>query len=667
MGEPIEEPESETREALDQAEPAALAMALGRRGKGGKAIDAESVAYLRDQRRLINLQAEHLHEQRELVLSRLRLGRWKDRVTLALQAMTAALGLAIAVGVGWMAWSASQERGLTIEPFSVPPDLARDGLTGQVAAARFLDKLQALQAATVDSDRPAQSFQNNWESEIKVEIPETGLTFGEFERLLRETFGHISHVSGEVLRTPAGIALTARIGDQAPQTFTGDAAGFDALAQKAAEAVFRASQPYRFAEYLDQHDRAEEAFQVISDLATRGPASERGWAYALWSLMDVNDHGDISAGRRHAAMGLGYGPASDIEDEIAQASVAVWSGHEEVDLRVSTALEGETQKRQPDSSPLFFEENRKLSVAWLAFIRPDYRASAPTWLSTAGLISQWTDAPLSVAMAASADALDHDPAAARRLMAMASITDEIPLMPQAEKGAFPALPTYWLAVEAGDWRAALADARRIDGWLEANKARKPSYGLMQQVWIWPLEALAQARTGDLAGAQALIGRTPGDCYLCLRVRGQIAARAGDWPAAERWFAEAVRQGPSLPFAELEWAHARLQQADPDGAIRLLARAHAKATRFADPLELWGEALLAKGERAGAAGKFAEADMQAPTWGRNHLMWGQALMLAGRYREARAQFEAANGLELAAPDRAALNLLLARTAKEPLHG
>ncbi len=43
------------------------------------------------------------------------------------------------------------------------------------------------------------------------------------------------------------------------------------------------------------------------------------------------------------------------------------------------------------------------------------------------------------------------------------------------------------------------------------------------------------------------------------------------------------------------------------------------------------------------------------------------MLAGRYAAARAQFEAADGMDLSAPDRAALNVLLARTASGPLHG
>ncbi len=77
--------------------------------------------------------------------------------------------------------------------------------------------------------------------------------------------------------------------------------------------------------------------------------------------------------------------------------------------------------------------------------------------------------------------------------------------------------------------------------------------------------------------------------------------------------------------------------------------------------------MAKGDPAGAVAKFAEADKGAPSWGRNHLRWGEALMLAGRYREARSQYEVANGLDLSKADRAALDVLLARTASGPLHG
>ncbi|MEI9931835.1 MAG: hypothetical protein WDM89_15180 [Rhizomicrobium sp.] len=57
----------------------------------------------------------------------------------------------------------------------MPPDMTARGLTGQTVASQLLDKLSALQAAT-DSARTATSYTNNWGDDIKVEIPNTGIS-----------------------------------------------------------------------------------------------------------------------------------------------------------------------------------------------------------------------------------------------------------------------------------------------------------------------------------------------------------------------------------------------------------------------------------------------------------------------------------------------------------
>jgi tetratricopeptide (TPR) repeat protein len=244
--------------------------------------------------------------------------------------------------------------------------------------------------------------------------------------------------------------------------------------------------------------------------------------------------------------------------------------------------------------------------------------------------------------------LDHDPASARRLVASMGGLD----------------PGFYRMVEPeslGDWGAL---ARMVD------EARSQP-GAPDVAHLPPVSAaefgVAYAHVGRLPQAAALIAPTPLDCYECLRARGVLATVGRDWPGADRWFAEAARQAPSVPLAQADWGHALLDKGDIDGAIAKFGEAHRITPHFADPIELWGEALVRKGDLAGAAAKFAEADKYAPRWGRNHLRWGEALMLAGRYGEARRQYEAANGLELSRPDRAALNVLLDRTAKGPLHG
>jgi tetratricopeptide (TPR) repeat protein len=178
---------------------------------------------------------------------------------------------------------------------------------------------------------------------------------------------------------------------------------------------------------------------------------------------------------------------------------------------------------------------------------------------------------------------------------------------------FTGLPHYWISAAEEDWNAALADARSAAAWLDANKARHGVLGLLQPVWILPLEALAAAKTGDIAAAEELISRTPLDCYLCVRVRGQIAAEKKDWPTAEGWFAEAVRQAPTPPFAYTEWGQMRLAKGDVAGAIAVFKTAHEKGPRFADPLKGWGEALARQGSWSEARGRFNEALTDAPAW------------------------------------------------------
>jgi tetratricopeptide (TPR) repeat protein len=657
MTEEAESEGGEASEGLQPANPAAVAIALGRTSSpGATAVDAEAAGFLRDQRRLINLQAEHLHEQRELQLAHLRVRRWKDRMSLSLQGLAVLAGALIAIGFAAMAWRAHEDRGLLIDAFSVPPELLADGLSGSVVAQRFLDKLNELQTAT-ESDRPAATFQNNWGDDIKVEIPETGLKLGDVEKLLRDPFGNVSHVTGDIYKTSTGIALTARLADTPPRTFEGSMASLDLLLQQAAESVYRFNQPYRFSDYLEQHGRVEEAIGVISHLATNGPPSERGWAYAEWALFNLNDYGDTNAARIHAKQGLGFTEGATVRADIALIGAEVWSGHDQQALKYSLDLDPKAHKLSSETTRAYFEQNSLISSAWLAGLVGDLNRSADQWLQVAKTPEFEGLARLSCALAATMFALNHDPQSGQLALEPLGTPDDSSFLQANAISAFMGLPGYWLAAERGDWRAALSDAQATDAWLENHKVKLRVMGLMQSVWIRPLEALAMAKEGDVASAEALIETTPADCYLCLRVRGQIATARHDWPTAERWFNEAARQAPSLPFAFTDWGVERLTHGDTDGAIAVLKRAHEVGPRFADPLELMGEALMRKGDYRSAVAKFRLADESAPQWGANHLRWGQSLLHTGYKREAQEQLDKARSLSLSASDRAQLDALL----------
>jgi tetratricopeptide (TPR) repeat protein len=642
-----EEADSEGVEAFEgpeAANPAAVAVALDRTtSPAATAVDVEAAAFLRDQRRLINLQTEHLHEQRELQLAHLRVRRWKDRMSLSLQGLAVLAGAAIAVGLIALAWHAHEDRGLLIDAFSVPPELSTDGLSGSVVAQRFLDQLNELQTST-ESDRPAATFQNNWGDDIKVEIPETGLKLGELEKLLRDRFGNVKHVTGDVYKTSAGIALTARLGGTPPQTFEGSSENLDQLLRQAAESVYRFNQPYRFSDYLEQHGRVEEAIGVISHLAISGPPSERGWAYSEWALFNLNDYGDANAARIHATQGLGFTEGATVHADIALIGAEVWSGHDQQALIYTQDLVPRAHKLSSETTRAYFEQNSLISSAYLASLVGDFSSSADQWLRVSKTQEYEGLARLSYALAATVFALNHDPRSGQSALVPLGTPDDTSFLQADATSAFTGLPGYWLAAARGDWHAALSDAQAADAWLEDHKVKRRVMGLMQSVWIHPLEALAMAKEGDDGNAEALIGTTPADCYLCLRVRGQIAAEKHDWPAAEHWFAEATRQGPSIPYAFADWGAERLTHGDADGAIAVLRKAHEVGPHFADPLELMGEALMRKGDYRSAIAKFRLADEAAPQWAENHLHWGQSLLRSGHEREAKAQLDRARSLD-----------------------
>ena len=95
-------------------------------------------------------------------------------------------------------WQAVHDDGLVIEAFAVPPDLAARGLTGQVRRHPHAGQSGPRCRLQTSSSRAPASFANNWGNDIKVEIPETGVSIGEVNRYLRELLGRETHITGEV-------------------------------------------------------------------------------------------------------------------------------------------------------------------------------------------------------------------------------------------------------------------------------------------------------------------------------------------------------------------------------------------------------------------------------------------------------------------------------------
>src|SRR5262249_3234290 len=120
-----------------------------------------------------------------------------------------------------------------------------------------------------------------------------------------------------------------------------------------------------------------------------------------------------------------------------------------------------------------------------------------------------------------------------------------------------------IAIAEDDW----ARVRQLVPDLEAARARLEAAYLAggnnyPPVSFWPYMAYAKAMEGDFAAAHALIDRTPGDCDLCLRMRGRIDAAEKNFAGADTWFAKAAATAPSIPFAHEDWGRSLLARGKP---------------------------------------------------------------------------------------------------------
>jgi len=172
---------------------------------------ADTRAYLREQTRLARLQSENLIEQNAFEISHLKWRRVGDRIRGVGHFILVLLGLLVIVAFGAAIWTALNDHRLVVESFSVPPALAEQGQTGNVVAQHVLDRIVAMQNGT-QSLRAANSYRNNWGDDLKVQIPDTGVSLGEVYRFLVSWLGRQTHITGEVVRSAGGFAVTARAG-----------------------------------------------------------------------------------------------------------------------------------------------------------------------------------------------------------------------------------------------------------------------------------------------------------------------------------------------------------------------------------------------------------------------------------------------------------------------
>ena len=589
---------------------AALALNRTRGGKASEPLDdfLRKQAELTDaQRQLVGLQMEHLHEERELHHRHAALKYLGDRLRIGLQLLAIALGLFLVVGLAVMAWQAHADHSLVVEAFSVPPDLAARGASGQALAEDLMSRVAAIRSvANSGSLTHSGDVRADQADALKLDIPETGVSIGELDRFLHRWLGHETLLTGEARDEADGnISIRLHITGADPIAVTGPARDLDGLMQQTAEKAFATFDPGNYVIYLAESDRGPEAFAAAQKSALAigaggRPSIERADVYALWANSDPDRRRALA----HALIAIDIDPRSMVAWlEARNASLAL--GHDQAAVDFARRLLKTRIDDQLPAQRYGYAETMAYGRATIDDSLGDFAALAADYrASPASVIDHY-------AQSARADAARHDTVRSATELARALAAG--PLDEDVQRAR------WYVRSAAGDWPQAAIAAKALVDDAEAAKAKVAGseqagqVELRLQTLYRPWLAEAEAMTGDVMGAKALIAASPPDCYLCVRVRARIAAMSGDATGADRAFAEAVRQAPNLPKAYLEWGQVLLARGDLAGAAAKFDLASQKGPRFADPLKDWGDVLARQGQWKAALAKYHEALKFAPGW------------------------------------------------------
>jgi tetratricopeptide (TPR) repeat protein len=627
----------------------------------GAASREKADAYLDEQIVVARAQAEVLRLQAHELKDELRLHHWSSRVrhTSDIMKMTFEVGLAliviaIAIFAGAAMWNASQAEGLVVDSFVVPPSYAEAGITGTVVADDMTQKIAAIHDFTNGYSLAHSKDVRESREDVKVEIPETGVSISEAWRYLRLWLGNEEHLNGNLRNLPDGrIALTVSLGGADTFTFTGKPGDLDGIEQKAAERIFETIDPVNIVLYLEAKGRTDEVLgQAARDLTLWTDNRNLAEAYSLDADMIHTDTGDVRRALALANLAIALDSRST-PPHMESLNASHDLGHDEDVLAQARAIAG---LRQEDNVVSWRTGPGYAYVEELGSIN---RAGETGDFVSLSVVPCTVYCSLASAALLHSEAFArmHDGAQVAKLIALAQSFEQ-PNVSEllTTRYADASRARYFIHATTGDWRAAVADARHlIDDILADKDYAARLERLRVQILATPLLAHALAASGDLAAARKAIGATPSDCYGCLRQRANIDVLAHNLGGATYWFARATAAAPSVPFAYADWGAMLLHEGRYDTAIGKFREAERQGPHFADPIEMWGEALMQENRSDLALAKFEEASKYAPNWGRLRLKWGEALLYTGRRGEAAVQLRNASSLDLKDSDRRELGV------------
>ncbi len=615
LGGDDEQPESETPQALAGAEAFAAAIAAIA-SRQDPQVARDTSTFLKEQTRLLALQAQHLRDEHALRLAHLDhqkhllLGqRLYQTIRITFQILIALVVILVIAGIVVMLRDAFTSHNVVIDAFDAPAALAARGVTGKVVAGDVLDELTRLQNTTGGGPASAHrlSLSNAWSNQVTVEVPETGISLAELSQVLRARFGHDVHIGGALVQTDSGgLALTVRGDGLAAKTFSGEAGSLRQLTAQAAQYLYAQSEPELWAAYLEETGRCPEALAFIRSVYD----SVDDLQYQRLLLYDEagcvgETGGPLSTvlALLHQAEALDPRTAELRSSYLEEQGGLISFGEEERAWRIGQKVD-RLAARMPPLGRAFYDQGsygltRDYSAQRGALVgalhNATFRPTGGYARSTAHLEIAYDDVAL------------HDPGAAELELQNAPQST-----PQDSRAG--AYIRALIAEQRGD---SVAAAQQVETALAAIANPLDSHAL-GELAQFPGLGCAVAPIEEAAGhpekADAILAN-PDAAHLtdCERFRGDILDHRGDWAGAQQAYAQSIALAPDLPAGYYSWGVALARHGDLASALAKLEAANQRGPHWADPLKAWGEVLAKQGRWSDALAKYDEALQYAPNW------------------------------------------------------
>jgi tetratricopeptide (TPR) repeat protein len=504
-------------------------------------VARKTAEFLTDQSELLRVQKKHLMEEHELRLSHLRsqkregrIRRFGMRIRVVFQLFFAVAAGFIGVGVLVMIHDVIHSRSVVIEAFDISPNAAAQVPSGKIVAAGLLDVLTRIQAAT-RSNAEHRNLSNAWTNDIAIEVPETGISIGQIERILTARLGHDQHIQGDLVATEkGGLALTVRGGGVLPKTFTDEARNLDRLLTQAGEYVYSQSQPGLWAAYLTGNDRDDEAIHFCQAAYATANPDERPYLLNAWgiALTDKGGDGVVRASLPLFREAVRLKPDYWVGYNNIMFSLA-GLGDEEGTLRTTEQLLNAAGGR-PGRAPELYYGTYDTLVWDLKAVRAGVIADMESH-GGIGTLAGGVGGSSDNLNIAQFDAQMHD---------VEGVTLRLKTTPVDEKDPLSLATAAWdralLAEERGDLKSA---AREWDTMAAAYANPIVSTGNPNLICF---AALSYEKTGQSVKADAALDAVKFPLVDCYRFRGDLKDLRGDWAGAQQWYAKALQWDPACP-------------------------------------------------------------------------------------------------------------------------